>query len=222
MKIYTFFTDTHKKLLYDYFIPSLYLYENNIELNIKKVPQACPSGLYCSSGWYSTMTEKVRYVIQACQENHGKIFIYSDCDVQFLGPFIDSATLELEDYDIACQDDVYPYENRNTYCAGFFICRSSDKTIKFFNTILNRLTKRKHVEGELYDDQNELNRNLHLVKHKPLSHKFYTIAQTTNALWDNNYDIENIPSNILVHHANWTHGVENKIKLLNLIKSKQL
>ena len=30
----------------------------------------------------------------------------------------------------------------------------------------------------------------------------------------------NIPADIIMHHANWIVGVQNKIKLLNLVKDK--
>jgi hypothetical protein len=74
-------------------------------------------------------------------------------------------------------------------------------------------------ESPNYNDQAALNENLSMVKYLSLSHKFYTTAQTTHMLWDNNYNI-NIPTDILVHHANWTHGVSNKIKLLNFVREK--
>jgi hypothetical protein len=149
----------------------------------------------------------------------GQKFIYSDCDVQFLNKFIDVAIDELSDYDIACQDDVHPYYDRNTYCAGFFICNANDKTLNLFEkTLESMLATADHTN---YNDQSALNENLSRVKHKTLSHKFYTIAHTTRSLWQEDYTI-GIPTNILVHHANWTHGVNNKVKLLNFIKSQQI
>lgn len=214
MKIYTLFTNSHWSLLNNYFLPSLYKQED-AEVVIKKFPQECHSAEYGKDGWFKTMTKKVEYHIQSCQENFGKTFIYSDCDVQFLQPFISVAENELQDYDLACQNDVYPYGNRKTYCAGFFICKSNDKTLSFFEKILADMKLRG--EAPHYNDQAALNENLSMVKHKTLSNKFYTISQTTNKLWDENYDVE-VPKDIIVHHANWTHGISNKIKLLDFVK----
>lgn len=217
MKLYSLFTDSHKQLMYEYFIPSLFKVEDtNIDLIIKKIPQICPTGLFGDSGWFETMLIKAEYHIQSCLENMGKKFIYMDCDIQFFKPFVEKMLQELGDYDIACQNDVFPFHDRTTYCAGLFICDANEKTLKFFTNLYSSMKHHK------YNDQMALNDNLYLLRHKMLSdNNFYTISQTTNILWDNKYDIS-IPKDILVHHANWTHGIENKIKLLDLVKSKQL
>lgn len=221
MKIYTIYTDSHQTLLNDYFLPSI---KTNIDIPLNlvldKIQQFCPSGIYGSSGWFETMLLKVSQHIRACEENMGDKFIYSDCDVQFFKPFVNTMIEELEDYDIACQDDVFPYGDRNTYCAGFFICAANDKTLNFFKSIYQMMIQ-IHQYDPSYNDQMALNALAHQLKHKLLSSKFYTIAQTTNCLWDNQYYIDNIPSDIFVHHANWTHGIDNKRKLLDLVKSKQ-
>jgi len=218
MKIYTFFTDSHAHILYNYFIPSLYMHEN-ATLIIKKIEQMCPKGNYASVGWFQTMIEKIKYVIEACKENYNHIFIYSDCDVQFFKPFIKQLIAELDDFDIACQNDIHIVNNKTTYCAGFFICKSSDATIHLFESILDHLNNMNKEPELIYDDQHALNDHIDLVKHTILSNKFYTIAQSKQELWNNDYDIE-IPTDILVHHANWTEGIENKINLLNFIKEK--
>ena len=139
---------------------------------------------------------------------------------QFFKPFVKCMIEELEDYDIACQNDVFPYGDRNTYCAGLFICNANENSLNFFKTIYDSMIK-VHKYDKSYNDQTALNGYLHNIKHKLLSSKFYTIAQTTGCLWNNKIDINDIPSDILLHHANWTHGIENKIKLLEFIKSKQ-
>lgn len=221
MKIYTIYTESHASLLNDYFIPSLqHCITNQIQLVVDKIPQLCPTGVYGSNGWFETMLIKVNQHIRACEENMDNKFIYADCDVQFFKPFIDNMIDELEDNDIACQNDVFPYSDRVTYCAGLFICSANDKTLNFFKSVYSTMVA-IHKYQDSYNDQTALNDNLYQLKHKLLSEKFYTIAQTTNYLWDNDYNINNIPSNILVHHANWTHGIENKKKLFDYVRSKQ-
>lgn len=227
MKIYTIFTDSHKELLHEYFIPSFYNNIDNldaidsIDLVVKKIPQLCKTATYGRSGWIETMLHKVDQHIEACENNFGKNFIYFDCDIQFFKPFIDQMIEELGDNDIACQNDVFPFDNRPTYCAGMFICKASEKTLDLFKSMRKNMIENSYRPQE-YNDQVALNENLYKIKHKLLSEKFYTIAQTTNCLWHNDYNINNIPNNIIVHHANWTHGVDNKIKLLDFIKNKQL
>lgn len=218
MRIYTIFTNTHEVLFHNYFLPTLYQQEY-IELVSKKINQICNSGEYGQHGWFETMRQKAIYCLQACKENFGSKFIYADCDVQFLAPFSTEMEQELEDYDIACQDDVFPFGNRRTYCAGLWICKSSNKTINLFETIIRLMDSRGPISPN-WDDQGALNEVIDIVNHKSLSQRFYTIAQSKPKLWDNDYSIS-IPKNILVHHANWTHGVENKIKLLDFVKREQ-
>ena len=70
-------------------------------------------------------------------------------------------------------------------------------------------------------DQNVLNEKLDMCSHKLLSNQFYTVAQSINTVWNGHADFT-IPDNLLMHHANWTIGVSNKIKLLELVKEKYL
>lgn len=217
MKLYTFYTPSHEELINKYFLPSL---SNNKEFDIiiKQFPQLCSDGEFMHNGWINTMMQKVEYHIQSCLENHNDIFVYSDCDVQFLNneQVVETLLNELEDYDIACQNDVHPYFDRTTYCAGFFICRGNNKTVNLFTSVLEEMKKRYPS----MHDQEALNKNLNTVKHKILSNQFYTHAQTLKKLWENENDTFSIPKNIMVHHANWTHGIKNKIKLLDIVKEQ--
>jgi hypothetical protein len=49
--------------------------------------------------------------------------------------------------------------------------------------------------------------------------KYWTIANYTGGVWNGSIDFK-VPENILVHHANWTIGTDNKIKLLNEVRLK--
>ena len=215
MKIYTCYTESHKILLEKYFLPSAEKF--NLEIVIKKFDQDCPSAEYKHDGWLKTMTNKAEYFQQACNENIDQYFLYTDCDVQFFGDPSSTVEEELDGYDIAFQDDVHPHVGRNTYCAGVVACRGSKSVSDLWDIIIKSLYTAKNN----YDDQDTLNNLINdSVKHKLLSHKFYTVAQTTKKLWNNDDTEFQIPNDILVHHANWTHGVKNKIKLLELVKQK--
>ena len=49
--------------------------------------------------------------------------------------------------------------------------------------------------------------------------KYFTIGYSTKGTqWTPETGDLDIPKTILMHHANWTAGVENKIKLLNFVK----
>jgi hypothetical protein len=133
----------------------------------------------------------------------GNIFIFSDADVQFFADPVERLLLELGDADIACQDDI------NQLCSGFFICRANDRTLAMFNSMRHNYD---------LEDQATLNAHISMVKSVRLSHAFFNVAHSIGTVW-NGQDFD-IPEDILVHHANWVVGVENKVKLLDLVRSK--
>ncbi len=205
MKLYTFYTDTHEIFLKDFFIPSLK--KGEYDLVIEKFNQDCHNGKYMTKGWNNTMRKKVQYIIRSIEECWGNVFIHSDCDVQFFKPSKQYFISEIKNYDIVLQDDVV------CYCAGFFVCRANGKTLRLFNSVLDNLSQ--------YDnDQDALNNyiNSFEIKHKKFDNRVYTIAMAMGGRWYGE-EVE-IPKDIIIHHANWTTGIDNKIKLLEYVRNK--
>ena len=202
MKIYTYYTESHKELFDNYFSKSVV----DLEINATIGQQECESGSYYSTGWKSTTMKKVDVFIKATKENMGDIFIFSDVDIQFFGPIKDDLIKELGDSDIAIQNDY-----SGGLCSGFFICRGNERTLKMFENMKNN-------ESQYLEDQYALNMNLHFCKVNILSDKFRTFGSYGTQWKGQNF---HIPSNILMHHANWTEGINNKIKLLEIVKLKQ-
>jgi hypothetical protein len=203
MKLYTLYTPSHEVFFENYFLKTL---PNEFELIVGKANQECLSGSFYQSGWETTCFRKVQLFLKACEQNMGDVFIYSDVDIQFFGKIKETLLEELGDYDIACQNDT-----RDVYCSGFFICRANERTLSMFQ---------KMVENYYLEDQHMLNEYIHLCKSKFLSYKFLTIANVTGRVWDPSQIDVDVPESLLMHHANFTSGVENKIKLLELVKSK--
>jgi hypothetical protein len=164
-----------------------------------------------TTGWLDAMEYKLDVILNAIEECKDDWFIFADCDVQFLHPFIEDITNELKDNDIVCQED------KGSLCAGFFACKSNERTALLFKKI-------KSDFRYLVNDQAALNTYKQMVKYKLLCNKkYYTIGNVfTNvdgtSNWDNQTDIIP-PKEILVHHANYVKGTKNKVKLLSLIKN---
>ena len=200
MKIYTAYSDSHKGMFEQFFLPTV---PKEFDLKIEVFPQECPSGTFYEKGWGTTCRRKIDLFVRACEENMGTHFVFADADLQFFGNCKDVLLEELGEKDFACQNDVI------CACSGFFIAKGNQKVLDMFHRMGT------HYEAE---DQTSLNRNLHMVDWKMLSHRFFTIAMVTGNRWYGQ-DVE-IPKDILVHHANWTTGVDNKIKLLEFVKAK--
>lgn len=213
MIIYTHYSDSHKEMYENFFKSSLRKLYSKDEVLIKATyhKQTTSSGSFMSSGWLESMDIKLDVILAALNETER--FIFADCDIQFFKPFISQVVESLNDYDIACQED------RGSLCAGFFGCKSNDKTKELFTTIKSKFK-------EMVNDQVALNNLKNIVSSTLLNkEQFYTIGnffenKNGTFVWDNETNIIP-PSNILMHHANYVVGVENKLKLLNMIKTNE-
>jgi hypothetical protein len=202
MKVYTYYTESHANLFENYFKKSLV----DLEIDATIGEQDCKSGSYYQDGWKTTTMKKVDVFLKGVKENMGGVFIFSDVDIQFFGSIKETLVGELGDADIAIQNDY-----AGGLCSGFFICRGNERTLKMFQSM-----KDNH---NLYrEDQHALNMNLNFCKVKVLSNKFWTFGAYQQQWKGQNFDI---PDDILMHHSNWTEGIDNKIKLLELVKYKQ-
>lgn len=201
MKIYTYYTDSHKGLFDEWFSKTV----TDLEINATVGEQECKSGSYYQDGWKKTTMKKVDVFIKAVKENMNDIFVFSDVDIQFFGPIKEQLINELGEADIAIQNDY-----KGGLCSGFFVCRGNERTLRMFETM-------KQNESQYLEDQYALNMNLHLCNVKVLSERFWTFGAYGTQWKGQNFDI---PDNLLMHHSNWTEGIENKIKLLEIVRMK--
>ena len=213
-KLLTFYSKTHKVLYDNFFIPSYEKYiSNEYKLITKKIDQVCTSGEFASIGFDYVMLQKIKFIIDNIDINDEDPLIFSDCDVQFFS----NLNFNLSDYDILFQHDFYP----NARCAGLFVCKQNKKILSFFQLIEKNLTNNLN-KGT--DDQGIINRLLDSgyseIKSGLLpNEEWWTVGMITNgSVWNGQF--VQIPKNIKVHHANFTIGVNNKIKLMELVKSK--
>ena len=209
MKVYTFFTPSHKLFLKTYM--DSFPFEDGFDLQVKFFPQECPTAKYREKGWKQTMKRKIEYILESLEETkENDCFIHSDIDIQFFKPFKSDILKELyeSEKEILFQNDFV------ALCMGFFICKKTKNTTNFFNLVNNQL-------DDFVDDQVAVNSIIknHEIKYGVLSEKYYTIGPK-NGIWTGNTNIE-IPKNLILHHANWTEGLVNKMMLLQLVKSRQ-
>jgi hypothetical protein len=210
MIIYTHYSDSHKEMYENFFRQSLRKIYSKEDVLIRATyhQQTTTDGKFMSRGWLDAMDIKLDVILKALDETDE--FIFADCDIQFLKPFVHIVQKELLDCDIVCQED------RGSLCAGFFGCKSNERSKLLFTSI-------KEQFRSMVNDQVALNNLSHLLKYKILDkNQFFTVGnffENNNGtyVWDN---VTNIipPKDIVLHHANYVVGVENKIKLLKMIQ----
>ena len=208
MKAYTYYTGTHEQLLNDWLRESL---PAELELVPIEGKQECPSGTYHQAGWNQCMLNKVKLCLRAIDETFGDAFIHLDTDIQFFGPVRDTILTQLETFDFVAQDDSAANRKEPVLCGGFFACRSNRKTRSFWEQVLEIM-----LGNPSMDDQVALNR---IAKNSQL--RFTTLPRdrfwSPRRPWKPGRPIHP-PRNILMHHANWTEGINNKIDQLKSVQ----
>jgi len=216
MKTYTFYTQSHESLLNDWFIPSFVKTQTNNELIVKKFDQKCESGAFMSEGWNDSMFDKIEYVLHSIDDTpKNEFFIHADCDIQFFKDINeDLKSINFEMFDIVAQAD-----GPDQICCGFMLIRSNDKTRTVFKEIIDLVKHKKYNNDQIA--LNAIYRKFGLNVGL-LSFKYYSTWMSCPGLWNGQPDpINNIPNNLVLHHANYTIGIDNKIKLLNMVKNAQ-
>jgi hypothetical protein len=200
----TFFSDSHKIFL-KYFL-NTFPFDETIDLSIRYIPQECASAKYEAEGFNKSMKRKVAFINDTLDElKDDDIFIFTDPDVVFVKPYKNLFLEEMADSDIIFQSDRY------TACMGVFMCKVSERIKFFFRDLYNNLDNFIH-------DQEAANYLLK-VKNYNLKIKLFSHKVFNYGFLDYRYEGENVinfPDDIVLMHANYTVGVENKTKLIKL------
>lgn len=214
VKIYAIYTPSHRILVDQWFLPSI---DNNADFDIvlECHKQECETGKYMQNGWLDTMHHKVDVIIRGIQENQGSFFIHSDVDVQFFDLKKTDLISYMQQYDLVIQKN----DPKGVGCAGFFVIRANDKTLRLFQEI------KKYMQKTGDHDQNALNyllkENRLGISWRLLPDEYFGGGTYTGKNWNPGKELK-IPKNIKVHHANWTMGVENKIAQLMYVRNHVL
>lgn len=210
MKLYTFYSDSHKDIYENFFLESFNSkkLKDDFTLDVTKVDQKSRCGSFGSIGFLQTMIDKIDIIQRAIDENDDKWFVFADCDIQFFDNFyLDILNYCLDDVDMVAQSDY------NSICAGFFIAKANSNFKNFINTVQNNC-------GSYANDQLCMNHYQHMINYRLLpTDRYFTIGNIDGSLWDGSGNF-NISEDIKIHHGNYTVGIDNKISLMSLVKDK--
>ena len=210
MKIYTIYSESHKGL---YSVFSNSLLNTNVQIHAEETPQVCKSGLYGSGDAINFWRLKVKYIFKIlCFETEP--FVFSDIDVYFFRDFVSDLEHRLGGNDFIAQFEKHQFGIFPTACGGFLYIRPNGRTRKMFLWML------KHLD-RFGDDQKALNAYIYthpLTKMEFLPKTYYSINYDNgNKIW-NGEDVSVTIKNPFMIHYHWTTGIENKLKLLKMVK----
>jgi hypothetical protein len=212
----TIYTVTSKS--HDIFLPWFETIKDiypNIDIKIARIDQLCESGIFKTSGWREATAAKLEAIIGFLKPIDGSVLVYSDIDVQFFRSFHNTINNLLTINDIVFQNDY-----RGAQCTGFFACRRTPQILKLFNDAHKLLTDDNN-KITIYDDQVAI--QAALARDPKIVHDFLPVEFFTygyyNSHWDGSKEFL-IPTATVMHHANWTTGIDNKIRLLQYVRDK--
>ena len=226
MRLIGLWTSSHHEMKSNWFDPSLGKEFQPHLVHFKEED----GGDYLSPSWTRSVLAKNELILSKLESDKDEVFVYSDCDIQFFGLTPKMLLAELGGYDIAFQRDDY----RGLACSGFFVARSSSQLAQVWKAVIQQISH----QGR---DQIALNKLLHetpALRWRLLSTRFFGAGcglpllpiyqrivrlkfRSRAPLWVPGMPLA-VPNEIVMHHANWTVGITNKICQLEYVKSKRL
>jgi hypothetical protein len=221
-----------------WFLPNL---GPGFEPHVAPVAQHCPSGEFESDGWHEQMNAKVQTVLAALEAD-GEVIVFSDVDVRFFGGFTpDVARSLLGRHDIVFQQggvDGSVCAGFFIFRAGEglrgLLRRWSDEFASGRHTgdesALNDTlaVRRNHIGGRstrlgdpvargafraITTVAPRRSRAIHGVRWRVLPRTVWSPGLSHPGVWTPGGRLD-VPDGILVHHANFCVGVDDKLAQL--------
>lgn len=212
-KMYCMYTSLYEDLFQCFFLPS---FKDSFELVVNKFPQDCPSGHFREKGWDKTMLNKLELIQSAILDNWNKVFFYSDIDIIFLKPILNTSLDHLGNNDFVVQQG-WPSKR---LCAGFFVMKGNEKTLQLIQNACRILKEELCV-----DDQVALQKALENFKEGEITWKFLPseqypngrrVLKQTDGHYSKDSEIE-LNDSMILFHANCCIGLENKTHFLTRV-----
>jgi hypothetical protein len=228
MKLYGCYTPSHLPLVEQHFLPSAKAEFGNAVidhrctpridqsvtdgLRIRELNQDCTTGEFDTAGFQATCVRKVEFIIEALHLET-EPFIFSDVDVRFYGPVVDDLLKCLGSADMAFQWD----GPSGRECTGFMVLRPSGKLRRFWENVRDRMADHDMMDQDAAHSELEFDRVAGTadISKVILPERYWTFGRN-NMHWMPGEGV-NPPADLLVHHANWTTGVDNKLSLLEAV-----
>ena len=238
MRFCVSYSESHKIFLENFFLKT-FPFEEGVTLIIERLAQKCATGGLFSHGWRDQMIEKEIFINKYLNLfEEGEVMVFSDVDIRFYGNIRNDLDKSLGENDICFMKD----HNSDTTgrCGGFFVLKVSDKMKDFFGEVLSKLKSYRETSVSFGTSEQSAINDL-LAKRKDiswgyLSEKYYTHGlyvkgirnfsnENQSGLWWENKSHEeksavHVPDGVLVHHAYWCNGIDNKVHLLNWVNDK--
>jgi len=200
---------THVPLLEVHFLPSFFAcgMDQTFDLDITYLPD---SARYDQSHYNDLYRGWIRTMHRIFCENPNRLIAQSGCDFRFYRPVqgVMPLTWEKDRADaVFCLQD-----GPSELCTCFFMARSTPRVQAF---LYDWGEQREPADGQPRFNELIAKHGLPVLKANP--EQYWTHGYATQEVWDGKDvgEIPRPPEDLILHHANWTIGAENKLALLN-------
>ena len=198
MKLFAVYTREHAVLKDDWFLKTL---KDPFELHLKDIGSlGSDRSVFGNEPWLKAVRIRHDYYRHAIEQNQGETIIVCDLDIQFFGRCLPTIERAMEGRDIVFQSENWPFKGRVN--SGFVCVRCNPQTLALYSEVGDTAFEKLPIA-----DQTALNALLAEDKDRVRWGIF------GNRIWAKSQGSEP-PYGVLLHHANCTRGVEDKIEQL--------
>lgn len=186
--------------------------DQSFELGVHRLPFVY--GTYGEKQYNQSYRAELQVVLGILKENLGRIIVWSDVDVHvYRNPMPDVAEYLVEPR-IWCQMD-----SEEVFCTGFQFFTCSPQVIDFYESwIALTDSKEWHTAQDSFNEA--ITAQPELFGKLP-SDKYWTVGMSgKKEVWDGAsvLTLPSPPTELVVHHGNFTVGRENKLLLMDVIQ----
>lgn len=214
LDIWALVTPSHERLLHDWFLRTLPGDCHPVVNRVDAEPVE-----YGRGQWHRVVVHKFDVLERAfAMEPADSVFVMSDVDIRFYSAFAADARRRIEGLDVLFQNNRPGVSHRyNHLCPGFMIVRCCDRARSFFaraKAIL--LEANDPLTGEQRSCISALEENPESIRYALLPDTYWTPVRT-GVDWQPGNPLTP-PRDVILHHANKTTGIANKMAQLSAVE----
>lgn len=175
-------------------------------------------GTFATDVFRSSYAAELGRVIEVLQDNVDRLVVWTDADMRwYKNPIADIHRL-WQQGDILCSMDSPPGVEPRDCCTGIQFFNVTPKLLEFYRfwRSLNEDPKYNVGHSHAQVSFNDALVKFRIVRATALPNTYWTHGLVGQRVWDgrNLDDLPDPPEDLVVHHANYTIGVSNKVRLL--------
>lgn len=215
LKICGVYSPSHEEMYREWFLLTM---QDDFEVEFRKTDQLCSLARFMSVGWVRAVSTKIEFLLEVLHSTtEDEWIIFSDVDIQWFGKAGDQLK-DLTRANGSSRDMLFQEDAFGEFCTGFFVCRANERTRRFWESSLRLM--RDKISGDQRVANHLLRSGSCEVTAGYLPRTFWGPGQGRGErrFWTPESSLE-VPDGIILHHANWAAGVENKVRQLQYIRS---